>query len=763
MIHQLIVLSLLVHGSLSGYAQPLDKLTLGDLQSEKAHALFAPEGVSVITNQARVILPPKAGGWASERITFRMAIHPQQQNYATVLFRNAEVNNNLLFLFIDNKQIGYRPLGDYDVLCGPNTEPLARDGYFSQTVPLPIKMTQGQTAITLSIGATGWIWPYGTTFEQYQRAMTTPSRGICTVVTSVDAGYFTQSMADKKPGQAPCSSSTLNTSDLLNEVQSRVNKDVQSILKKKSGSCNQMELHLLVKAFHTPWSQAYHNPKVVEQVIASIDAHFRRHRTEPAFLYSDGSTWNPSWYGFGVLGECIMLLEKEMVPVLDKPISDEKGASLSRRVAWSELLQASLTYLRTHRRQYTNQAMISDLNLYRSNRGLRIIDASKALPESEAIAYLHEAIGILPWLGSDDDQGRRTKPLGDHFYQVTRQGLTRELGYVGGYGEVLDWVVQLYDATREGWRGKGDPRVKDQLTKLAKARAVFRYPSTDDEGAFAMRMETVIGWRDMGLIGPVVYGAKMARDASALAPAAVAQDPWSVGYAQQMLSDNQFCRGLQEHLHGGGLRATLGLIDLPEDYAWLSSQPKSPYRIPMTPGEPDFIFSDLEDGVIAVKRGTEILYVSLYWRALFGINRLAKIHYMAPGMDHRATVVQHVEFENSGKTYRRPKNTDAGYGRGPYKQYLEIPSAHEEEELPIAQIPADVAGSYKVGLGNLFAGRATFYHVQYGSYVCAMNCDPDKTYTLDLPAGNYRELPNGPTLSGRISVAPRSTRVWSKE
>jgi hypothetical protein len=458
-----------------------------------------------------------------------------------------------------------------------------------------------------------------------------------------------------------------------------------------------------------------------------------------------------------------MLLQKEMVPVLDTPISDEKGASLSRRVAWSEMLQASLTYLRTHRRQYTNQAMISDLNLYRSNRGLRAIEPSKALPEHEAIAYLHEAIGILPWLGSDDDQGRRTKPLGEHFYQVTRQGLTRELGYVGGYGEVLDWVVQLYDATRDGWKGRGDPRVKEQLTRLAKARAVFRYPSTDDEGSFAMRMETVIGWRDMGLIGPVVYGAKMARDASALAPAAVAQDPWSVGYAQQMLSDNQFFRSLKEHLHGGGLRTTLGLIDLPDDYAWLIAQPKSPYRLPMSPEEPDFIFSDLEDGVIALKRGTEILYVSLYWRALFGINNLAKVHYLAPGTDIRATVVQRVEFTNSGKTYRRPKNTDAGYGRGPYKQYLDIPSAHEGEELPIAQIPADITGSYKVGLGNLFAGRGTFYHMQYGAYVFAMNCDPEKSYTLQLPSGNYRELPNGSTTAGCITVAPRSTRVWSKE
>jgi hypothetical protein len=692
-----------------------------------------------------------------------MSINPQQQNYATVKFRNAESNQNLLFLFIEGKQIGYRPLGDYDVLCGANTEPLAQDGYFYQTVPLPTKLTHGKTTIEIAIGVTGWIWPYGTTFEQYQKAMTTPSRGICEVITSIDAWLSPQNAKEVRKETVRLTHPALNPEEVLSRVKTRVDKDVQSILRKKTGTSNQMELHLLAKAFHTQWTEAFQNKKVLEHVVSGIDAHFIRYRKDPTFLYSDTSTWNCNWFCFGVLGDCIVLLEKDLSPVLDQNILDEKGFSIARRTAWSEMLLASLNYLRTHRRQYTNQAMISDLNLYRSNRGLRIVDAGKALPEQDARAYLYESIGILPWLGSDDTYGKRTKPLGEKFYQLTEQGLTRELGYVGSYGEVLDWVVQIYDATRDSWRGKGDTRIKDQLTRIAKARAIFRYPATDVDGYFAMRMETVIGWRDMGLIGPVVYGAKSARDASSLSPAAVAQDAWSIGYAQQMLSDNQFFSVVLEQLQGGGLRQTLGLLDLPDDYAWIASQPNSPYRLPMTPDGTDFIFSDLDDGVIALKKGNEIIYVSLYWRALFGVNNLAKIHYLAPGTDIRATVVQHVEFTNSGKTYRRPKNTDAGYGRHPYKEYATIPSAHEGEELPTAQIPAEASGSHKVGLGNLFAGRGSFYHVTYGPYVFAMNCDRGQSYTIQLPSGDHKDLSNEKTASGHIQVSPRSARVFVKD
>ena len=58
-------------------------------------------------------------------------------------------------------------------------------------------------------------------------------------------------------------------------------------------------------------------------------------------------------------------------------------------------------------------------------------------------------------------------------------------------------------ATRPTPHEPGDPRIKEQLVRIALARAAFRYPALDDEGNRAMRMETVVGWRDR-FITPVM-------------------------------------------------------------------------------------------------------------------------------------------------------------------------------------------------------------------------------------------------------------------
>ena len=52
--------------------------------------------------------------------------------------------------------------------------------------------------------------------------------------------------------------------------------------------------------------------------------------------------------------------------------------------------------------------------------------------------------------------------MGDDHWQATDQGLTREPGYVGGYGEILDWVARIYEATCDSGQ-PGDPWLRDQL------------------------------------------------------------------------------------------------------------------------------------------------------------------------------------------------------------------------------------------------------------------------------------------------------------
>ena len=217
----------------------------------------------------------------------------------------------------------------------------------------------------------------------------------------------------------------------------------------------------------------------------------------------------------------------------------------------------------------------------------------------------------MPWLGPETD-GTPEKPFGDDFFQVTAKGLTRERGYVGAYGEGgTAGAMEIYDATRDPG-GEGDPALEAQLAKMIRARGVFRYPMLDGENHPAMRLETAVGWRDDHFPGPVMYVERPGGEQSPLREAAATLDPYAVGYAQQMFADNQYFEALAEKLKDSRFRQTTGLLAVPDEYALIKSQPISPHRLPMSEGQPDFVFSDEEDGVVAIKHGGEILYASLY-------------------------------------------------------------------------------------------------------------------------------------------------------
>lgn len=216
----------------------------------------------------------------------------------------------------------------------------------------------------------------------------------------------------------------------------------------------------------------------------------------------------------GMAGDAVRLLASPLAPLLDQSI---QGAwDVTRRRGWSQMLQASRDWHRYHRRLYTNQSMIIDLNIYRANRAVEAIDPAHALPEEKVLHYLYESIGIEPWLGSDTDAGP-SRTAGDNYFELTAKGLSKELGYVGTYGEVLDWVTQIYDATRDPGQG-GDAKIEKQLEKIANARAVFRYPMLDAQGNRAMRLECIVGWRDMHFPGDVTYAERNTWDASASIP-----------------------------------------------------------------------------------------------------------------------------------------------------------------------------------------------------------------------------------------------------
>jgi hypothetical protein len=744
-------------------AAPLDTFTFGEPASESAHGLVAtlsdtaPGGLGEPT---RRLLPGGSEPWRGGTLKFTAKVDPSRQNYLTLRLWGEDVNHNQLTLHVAGKQVGYRHLGDIEALDIGSGAP-AYPGRFSyRTCPLPLALTKGREAIDCEIRATGPIWGYGGKFEEYQQAMTRPTRGLYRVYTHTD-GFFTPP-PDEKQGSYPQDAPLRTTPgrEVIDPLKARVNTEIDRLLRDPKRPALQMQALFLAKAWHTEWTAAAGKPETIVKVLSTLDSLYRGYLADPKLAEAEPSTYNPDWFGLGPSGQVIQLLEKELAPHLDQTIDDGTGKQVKRREAFRAMLLACRDWHREHRRQYTNQSMINDLyGIYLANRGLAVVAPADALPEKEALRYLYESVGLEPWLGSEVD-GKPARPLGDSFYQLTANGLTKELGFVGNYGEVIDWVCQIYEATRPAPGKPGDPRLKGQLVKIARARAPFRYPMLDPEGHRAMVQETAVGWRDVHYPGNVTYTQRPSWDGSPVEVAAATLDPHLLGGVQQMIGDNQLYATLADSVEDPGFRITASLLLVPDQLETVLAQPPSPHRLPMSWDQPDFVFSDEEDGVIAVKQGREILYASLYWRARNAVNFLARVHYLTPEIDRVATVAQEIDFTPSGMEYTRPDWTNFGFANGGHRYPKEFVSAHAGEKLPIAKIPEGVA--FKAGQENIHAGRGDFYRLSYGPYRIAMNMSADKSFEYKAPAnGKIRNLVTGKEANpgATAKLPPRSTIV----
>lgn len=748
------------------HATTTDTLVFGDVASERAHALVATRSDTItgaLGEPARRLLAPATADWRGGTVAFTLKVDPTQPNYLTIRLSGDEVAANRLVLTIGGKQIGYLHLGDYELLDYGSEELSYNGRFYYRTTPLPLALTQGKTELACEIRSHGPTWGYGASFEQYQKPMTEPSRGLYRVYSHTE-GCFVPS-ADEQQGEAPRDPPLRRSPgpEVIDAVKARVSRALNGILT-RAAPPNQMEMQFLAHAWRVTWTAAYHNPQTIARIIAGADKLAADFKANPRIAEAGPASWNPDWFGLGPVGECVSLLAAELAPRLDEKLS----TGLTRRAAWTQMLVYSRDWHRRHRRLYTNQTMINDTyGIYLSNRGVAALDPAQAAPEKAMLRYLYESVGLEPWRDSDPggtgttETGGKNWGVGPDYWQITAKGLTRELGYVGTYGEVLDWLATLYNATRPTPDQPGDAKIKAQIIKLARARAPFRFPALDAEGHRAMRLETVIGWRDAHSPGDVTYGQRTAWDGSSLQLTIATLDPELVGYAQQMLADNQYFEIVRTRMKNDTLRVTSGLLETPDEYAALLAQPPQSHRLPMSPGRGDFVFTDEQDGVVALKHGEEILYVSLYWRARHAINFLARVHLLTPRYDRIATVREEIEFESSGLTYTRPDHIDFGFANGGHKYPGDLHSAHAGEKLPIPKIPDGVR--FTPGDESVYAGKGDFYTLRYGTYLIAMNTTVGKTFHLTVPAANttITDLVTGRTVApaSELTIAPRSTVV----
>ncbi|EMI52876.1 hypothetical protein [Rhodopirellula sallentina] len=738
-----------------------DMIQFGNEASEESHAFDAGKSEIVeggLGVRARRLLPPGKPGWRGGRMTFEMKIDPDEVNYVTVKFWGSDTTgeHSRLMLFMDGKQIGQRHLGEVDALDIAEDTERFPNRFFYKTLPLPQQMTRGKTKTDIAIEGQGPVWGYGYTFEKFQQQMTKPSRTIYRAYVQQNP-FFTPAEEEPQGRETVFPIRSTPGAEVIDAVKKRVNREIGKLMQSKKVAS--MEgIRFLAYASLTSWTDAYHQKKVLNKVVRGVDHYAIQFRDDPEWVQKE-------WVGAGPVADAVRVLGRSVGIYLDHPVD---GTESTRRELWTRMLAASRDWHIQHRRAYTNQTMIVDLNIYRCNKALQHVNLPRAWPEDKVVRLLYEAVGLEPWSGSLDAQGKSTWRLGKRYLQLTERGLTKELGYVGGYGEiVLGLTKAMYDATRPTLDAEGDPRIKAQLAKMARARAVFRVPASDNDGFRAMRLESVIGWRDWHYPGNVLYVQSPNGDGGPLDVACATKDSALIGICQQMLEDNQVFVAIERVIEQRGFEALTTLLRVPDNYESLLQFPSSSARLPMSSDRRDFVYFDPEIGVVAVKRGNDILFASLYWRSRYAINFLARVHFLTPTIERDATVRIGTLFTPSGLTYTMPDQTNEPFNRRYEKPYqdagMRLGAAGETQ--PIAKVPSYVK-DFKPGKENYHAGKGEFYLMQYGNYCIAMNCNRTRKFTFPIPDGfdGSRNLVDNTTAdSSQHSVKPLETVVLYRE
>jgi hypothetical protein len=744
----------------------VDTLSIGNTSSENHHNLQLEKGKHIaggLQESALILLPSATKPWESAPLGFTLKVDPEKQNYFWGGDKGEDCGR--LLVYIDGKQLGYNGAGDYSTLNQTDEEAEAPGRFFYETLPLPLALTKGKASIEVKVVARGPRWVYGQTFDKFQKPFTKESRGIYGFYTHTDAHFVPP--ATEKQGQMPNAGPRPSPGEeVIRQSKEVVIKRVKDLLKSEAKPDNaksfESRLSTLGEAYNLPWTPAYHNSKAIDQIVAMGDL-------KTADFITDPNSVSGSWLGAGPLGLAIMKTWPEIGNRMEEKIT-LGNEEVPRREAWSRLLKASIDYWRTHRRSYTNQSMIVDEGIYTANCGLALINPSVALPQSQALRYVYEAVGLEPWLGSDSG-GEKTgekdvpmanchAPYGNNYFLFTKKGLSRELGFVAGYGEtILRFAHDMALLT-------GDEKVRQQAKKIANARLNFRYPALDADGFRCMKLTSEIDERGehFPISGPAyadnyASGENWGMDLPALLP----EDPKTVGAAQQSLEDNQYFHFVAERIKGAD---TLGLMRNADDYAKVKPLPPSPFRLPMSEGQPDFVFSDEENAVLAIKHGDTRLFVNLYFRAENGVNSVARILEITPTITRIATVKTQVEVDESGKSFTRPDFLQC-IRRGSERLNPPGEDSHQAwagEVMPIAKRPAD-ASQPSYGAWGPFLGKASFYWVRYGNYLIALNTTEDRTFSLpaaaslDLPQA--KELVSGKDLDLKrgVPVPPLTTKV----
>lgn len=485
--------------------------------------------------------------------------------------------------------------------------------------------------------------------------------------------------------------------------------------------------------YNTEWSGHYRDEKIIHRVKDVLD--------KKAKQYEKEGSLGMRWAGPGrVYARPYSKLHKgfETSGVLDETI-DIGGEEMTRREAYARMFKGEFDAFHKQRRLFTNQAFYGNVGLYFLNRALLKLKPDVALPEVDARWFVYETFGMVPF-GPDNNKHEWTSKVtkaGFPRFTVTDKGLTRERGYVVGYGEMTSQFAQVAGDI-------GDPLLKDRASEMVEARLHMRSRDNTEEGYRTLGRIGVLGWRSQQYPGGLAPRMHMINEVTHL------QDPASVRMAELAL----------EYKGGKSIWKNPSIKDVAY-YQVLKHSLPTDYRLPFEEEKNEYAWADEGNGIFMIHNGDNFIWGSFYMPPSHkAINTKGRLRHITSENDRIVNMRVNARAPKSGETRTFSSSLEEGH---------ESVVADRRRHIPP---PPPSIGEWSMDWGwrEMRMGRAWFSQVHYGDYLIGMNMTRKTTYQAsvyelevpdELQDKTARDLISGREvdLSDPVILGPRSTMV----
>lgn len=548
-----------------------DIIVFGNTKSESEHKFKngGTEVITGELGQsARTALPTNPVSRYGGEFTFTMKVDPVKQNYISVKLWGGDLYSQT-HVYLDGKRIGYGQNGDFEALN--NHGGFLPGRFFYCTQLLPLWYTKGKIELEITIRQSerfeNLTKPQGRFFAAYTHTepmldVSGETQGDLSEVKVLSHKEYTkeeiENMAEKfRKAQAE---------DFTRMTEMMERGELLSITKYVE---NMRQYAMTLHEDYCPCKTKAEKRRAIELLLNCINEYVKLYYKDVRTLAR--TTHQSDWGGYyGDLGQTLYLIEpfindadifgrEEFERFLALPLNAEScegeysltDCGVSRFEAWERCLKANFDFASCRQSYIYNQTYYTYEGAWKSMAGLGVLGSKFYIGDEKCSRILEEALGMKEWLGEHrlaDKNGReadlyhclfnhdkmaiftedfykvvcrgdavqlleengeflRRKPYGENYFPMSLDGLTRENGYVGNYGETANYLFEWVYRT---WN-HGDKDLSDRIMKFAlkniHARSYMRYNTVDENGYRIMRMEQFIDERNPWTNGKPAYGA----------------------------------------------------------------------------------------------------------------------------------------------------------------------------------------------------------------------------------------------------------------